>query len=59
MKLENIVVLIPALNPNNKLVDLVKQLNKMGLVNVMVIDDGSDDSAQAVFDEVQTYRARV
>lgn len=59
MKLENIAVLIPALNPNNKLVDLVKQLNKLGLVNVVVVDDGSDASAQAVFDEVQAFRATV
>ena len=59
MILENIVVLIPALNPNNKLVDLVKELNQIGLVNVVVIDDGSEISSQAVFDEVQTYRARV
>ena len=54
MILENIVVLIPALNPNNKLVDLVKELNQIGLVNVVVIDDGSEISSQAVFDEVQT-----
>jgi glycosyltransferase involved in cell wall biosynthesis len=59
MILKNIVVLIPALNPNNKLVDLVKELIEIGLVNVVVIDDGSEDSSRAVFDEVQTYRAKV
>ena len=59
MVLENIVVLIPALNPNHKLVDLVKELNQIGLTNVVVIDDGSENSSQAVFDEVQTYRAKV
>ena len=59
MILENIAVLIPALNPNNKLVDLVKELNRLGLVNVIVIDDGSDNSSQSVFDEVQMYRATV
>ena len=59
MILENVAVLIPALNPNNKLVDLVKELNQIGLVNVVVIDDGSENSSQAVFDEVQTYGAKV
>ncbi|MCA9935469.1 MAG: bifunctional glycosyltransferase family 2/GtrA family protein [Ardenticatenaceae bacterium] len=56
---ENIAIIIPALNPNNKLVDLVKELNRIGLVNVVVIDDGSEKSSQAVFDEVQTYQAKV
>lgn len=55
MILENIAVLIPALDPNNKLVDLVKELNQIGLVNVVVIDDGSENSSRAVFDEVQTH----
>jgi len=59
MILENVAVLIPALNPNNKLVNLVKELNQRGLANVVVIDDGSENSSQAVFDEVQTYRATV
>ncbi|MCB9418307.1 MAG: bifunctional glycosyltransferase family 2/GtrA family protein [Ardenticatenaceae bacterium] len=59
MILKNIAVLIPALNPNDKLVDLVKELNRIGLVNVVIIDDGSENAAQAVFDEVQTYRAKV
>jgi putative flippase GtrA len=59
MTLENIVVLIPALNPSNKLVDLVKELNQIGLVNVVIIDDGSENSSQVIFDEVQTYQAKV
>jgi len=59
MILENIAVLIPALNPNNKLVDLVNKLNLIGLVNIVVIDDGSGNSSQAVFDEVQTYQVEV
>jgi glycosyltransferase involved in cell wall biosynthesis len=59
MILQNIAVLIPALDPNHKLVDLVKELNQIGLVNVVVIDDGSEGSSQALFDEVQTYQAKV
>ena len=59
MILEKIAILIPALDPNDKLVRLVKQLNRIGLVNILVIDDGSGSSSQAVFDEVQTYQAAV
>jgi exopolysaccharide biosynthesis protein/putative flippase GtrA len=59
MILENIAVLIPALNPNDKLVDLVRELNQIGLANIVVIDDGSENSSQAVFDEVQTYGAKL
>jgi len=57
--LENITVLIPALNPDHKLVDLVKDLNQLGLDHIVLIDDGSDSSSQAVFDEAVTYRAVV
>ena len=56
---ENIAILIPALNPNHKLVELIKKLNQIGLVTVVVIDDGSENSTQAVFEEVQTYQAKV
>jgi exopolysaccharide biosynthesis protein/putative flippase GtrA len=59
MVLENIAVLIPALDPNHKLVDLVKELNQIGLVNVVVIDDGSENLSQIIFDKVQTYQAKV
>lgn len=59
MIIRNIAILIPALNPSHKLADLVKELKGIGLVNIVVIDDGSDSSSQAVFDQVQTYRAEV
>ena len=56
---ERIAVLIPALNPNHKLVDVVKELNQIGLVNVVVIDDGSENASQAFFDQVRAYGAQV
>jgi len=59
MIIDNIVVLIPALEPDNKLVNLVRQQNQLGHVHVVVIDDGSDDSSQAVFSNVQAYGTRV
>ena len=59
MILEKIAVLIPALDPNDKLVDLVKQLNRIGIVNILIIDDSSVSLSQRVFNEVQTYQAAV
>jgi glycosyltransferase involved in cell wall biosynthesis len=59
MILDNIAVLIPALDPNHKLVDLVVELNRLGLVNIVVVDDGSANSSQVFFDEVQTYGAKI
>jgi glycosyltransferase involved in cell wall biosynthesis len=55
--IRNIAILIPALNPDQKLVNLVKKLKQIGLVNVVVIDDGSDSSSQAVFEDVETNRS--
>lgn len=56
---ENIAILIPALNPNHKLIELIKKLSQIGLVNVVVIDDGSANSSQVVFDDAQRYGATV
>lgn len=42
--LDDCCVIIPALNPSNVLVDLVAQLLARGFKNVVVINDGSNDS---------------
>lgn len=39
--LNKIAIIIPALNPNEKLIELVKELKVVGLTNIIVIDDGS------------------
>ncbi|MBG0783490.1 MAG: phosphodiester glycosidase family protein [Anaerolineaceae bacterium] len=59
MLVRNIAVLIPALNPDHKLVDLVQALKLIGLMNIVVVDDGSDASSQAIFDKVQSQRVEV
>jgi len=55
--IRNVAILIPALNPDEKLVALVEKLKSIGLVNILVIDDGSDNgSSQEVFKKVQSCR---
>ena len=47
--LNKIVIIIPALNPNEKVISLVKDLKKEGLNNIIVIDDGSDTKSKKIF----------
>lgn len=46
------VVLIPTLNPEAKLVDYISQLKKSGFRNVIVVNDGSEQKAQYIFNEI-------
>lgn len=46
----NIAILIPSLDPNERLGTLVSQLREQGLTQIVVIDDGSAASAQPIFD---------
>ena len=43
------VVAIPALNPDERLVQLVDELNAQGFRRFVVVDDGSMESAAPVF----------
>lgn len=57
--LDDCCVIIPALNPSNVLVDLVAQLLARGFKNVVVINDGSNDSYVDKFDQVKALGAEV
>ncbi len=59
MIIRNIAVLIPTLNPDQKLIHLIEGLKEIGLVNILVVDDGSDYSTQAVITMVQFHRAEI
>ena len=37
-----IAVVIPALNPDNRMITLVKQLKETGFENIILVDDGSE-----------------
>lgn len=35
-------IVIPALNPDNRMITLVKQLREHGFENIVLVDDGSE-----------------
>ena len=53
--LENIVVLIPAFNPDNKLMILVNALTKFGVENIIIVDDGSENRCTDIFESIKIF----
>jgi glycosyltransferase involved in cell wall biosynthesis len=43
------MIIIPALNPDERLISLVRELLSQGQTHIMVVDDGSDRQTQEVF----------
>ena len=54
---ERTAVLVPAYNPDGKLVDLINSLHPV-FANIVVVDDGSKEESQSVF-EVVSRKVRV
>ena len=48
--LNSIMILIPALNPNKNIIDVVKDLHKNKLFNIIVVNDGSNEENEQYFD---------
>lgn len=46
------VVLIPTLNPEVKLLDYINELKNSGFKNVIIVNDGSEQNTQYIFDEI-------
>ena len=46
---EEIAVIIPAYNPDQKLLTLLKQLAEAGFQNIVIIDDGSREENRHIF----------
>ena len=56
----NAVILIPSLEPDNRLPSYIRKLSENGFGHIVVVDDGSSDSYQHIFTEVEsTERATV
>lgn len=53
-RLDKYVVLIPAYNPDQALVTLVRELKSRGFVHMIVVNDGSADTCRPVFDDVRS-----
>ena len=47
------IVLIPALNPDDKLLQLIKNLNELDIHKIVVVNDGSDSSCFSVFEKLE------
>ena len=49
---ERAVILIPSLEPDNRLPDYIRRLKEGGFAHIVVVDDGSSKTYQPIFDEV-------
>lgn len=50
-----ISVIVPSLNPDEKLVSVVKSLKEKGFNDIILVDDGSDDNHKVAFVEASKY----
>ena len=48
------IILIPAYEPDNRLIELIKEIDK-NMFDVIVINDGSGDNYKNIFNEVSKY----
>lgn len=48
-----VTVVIPALNPDGKLLSLAEELRTAGSCDIVVVDDGSSGEAQPIFDRLE------
>ena len=53
-ELEHLVVLIPAWNPDTRLIGLVEELAAYGFAMILVIDDGSPTGSLPIFEQMKT-----
>ncbi len=49
-KYNRIVLLIPAYNPDIKLIELIDNLIKSGFIHIIIVNDGSDQNHNKIFD---------
>ena len=47
------VIIIPSLEPDEKLVNLIENLTQAGLSEILLVDDGSGSDYQQIFDSVK------
>ncbi len=45
----NYTIIIPSLNPNNKLLELVRELLNNGFKDIIVVNDGSEEEYNAIY----------
>lgn len=52
----NITIVIPAYNPDNKLSNLVKQLITQKFKRIIIVNDGSKDDSKEIFDDLSEIK---
>lgn len=52
--MKEIYIVIPAYNPNNQMKKIIKDLNKNGIKNIVVINDGSKEKYLKIFQQVES-----
>ena len=53
------VIIIPTLNPNNKIIELVQDLKKEDFDMLVVVDDGSKKECQEIFNKLEKLGCKV
>ncbi|MDD6395350.1 MAG: GtrA family protein [Acutalibacteraceae bacterium] len=51
----NVVIMIPSLNPDEKLVNYVDALSREDFRHILVINDGSSEEYNGIFDRLKSY----
>ena len=54
--LKDVAILIPAFNPDNRLLMLVNELIKFGAEDIIVVDDGSKVESKDIFEIIKTFK---
>lgn len=57
--LRDIAVVIPSLDPDEHMVEFVKQLMEVGFTRIVIVDDGSSPESQQYFEKVAGYKDNV
>ena len=56
---DNCIILIPALQPDERMIQLICGLHNLGFNKIAITDDGSSDDRQKYFQEVEIMGVKV
>ena len=54
--MNKVVLIIPSLNPNHKLIEYVENSIKIGFKNIIIVNDGSDKKYNKYYDKISKYK---
>ena len=53
--MKTVAILIPALNPDRRLLAYVQNLVTYGFHKILIIDDGSNEEAKSIFSDIASF----